>query len=173
MAAQSVVASMRVALSINETLTTGLASGNLSTSLVPDLEWVTGNTAVANGINQIFCKSASTVTLNGGANTTYTLTSLTDDAGVSRSFANGVRGLVIYVTSRSAGDYLTVGGAASNAWTGLVNSNTAVLRVYDFAAFGVTKTDKLTVTANSSEQIKITNAGNSAITFKLAVWGNT
>ena len=173
MAAQTVVASLSVKLNITETLAYGLANTNYSSSLVADLQYESGNSAVANGFNQIFCKSATSVTLNSGANATYTLTALTDDAGASRTFVNGVRGLVVYVTSRSAGDYLTIGGAASNAWTGLVNSTSAVLRVYDFAAFGVLNTDKYAVANGSSEQVKITNAGNAAITFKLAVWGNT
>jgi hypothetical protein len=173
MATQTVVATLRTTLTINETLTTGLASGNYSTSLIPSLEFEAGATNAANSINQIYCKAGSAVTLNSGANTTYTLTALTDEAGRAISFANGVRGLMIYVTSRSAGDYLNVGGAASNAWTGLVNTNGAVLRVYDFAAFGVMNTDKYAVANGSSEQVKITNAGSNAITFKLAVWGNT
>jgi hypothetical protein len=172
MPAQTVVASMSVKLTITETLAYGLSSTNYSSNLVPDLQFVAGNSATANAISQIFCKSATSVTLNSGANTTYTLTALTDDAGVARTFANGVKGLVIYVTSRSAGDYLTVGGAATNAWTGICSNGAATLRVFDFAAFGVMNTDKYVVANGSSEQVKITNAGNSAITFKLAFLGN-
>lgn len=172
MAAKTVTASLVTKLTINETLSTGLSSRIFSTDLLSDLEWVSGNTAVANGLNEIYCKAVSTVTLNSGANTTYTLTNITDDGGRAVAFANGVRGLLIQVTSRSAGDYLNVGAAASNAWTGLVNSNTAVMKVYDFAAFGVLSTDKYAVANGSSEQVKITNAGSNAITFKLAVLGN-
>ncbi len=171
MAAQTVQASLAVRLNITETLSTGLSSVNASSDLVPSLQWVAGNAAVANGITQYFCNSASTITLNSGTNTTVTLTSLTDASGSSRTFVNGVKGLLIYVTSRSAGDYLTVGNAAANTWTGFVSVNTATLRVHDFLAVGVMSTDSLGVNATSN-QVKITNSGNAAITFKLAIIGN-
>lgn len=175
MAAQTLTGRFTAKIELSEVLASALTnSQSLPGSLQVSLDYSNGNTATAGAINQEFCKGATTVTLNSNTNATYTLTSLTDDAGRSKSFANGVRGLLIYVTSRSTGGYLEVGAAASNAWTGLVNSNTAVVRVYDFFAVAVgNSTDKYTVTANSSEQIKISNPTNSAITFKLATWGNT
>lgn len=175
MAAQVLTGRFTSTINLNETLASGLSnSSSLPGTLSVAFDYTNGNSATAGAINQEFCKGYTTVTLNSGATVTYTLTSLTDDAGRSKSFANGVRGVAIYVTSRSTGDYLNVGAAASNAWTGLVNSNTAVFRVYDFFATAIgNSTDKLAVTASSSEQLKIANAGNSAITFKLAVWGNT
>lgn len=170
MAAQTVVASMTVRLTITETLAYGVGSGNYSSSLVPDLQLVAGNSATANAINQYFVKST---TLNSGANTTFVLTALTDDNGLPRSFANGVKGLKVYATTRTAGDFLTMGNAASAAWVGICSSNTATIRIADFASFDAMSTDKFVVANGSSEQLKFVNAGNSAITFKLIIWGNT
>jgi hypothetical protein len=171
MASQSVVASMSVKLNITETLSTGLASVAASSDLVPAFSWVAGNTATANGVSQYFANSTNTITLNSGANTTLTLTALTDASGSSRTLVNGVRGFMIYVTSRSAGDFLTVGNSSANSWTGFVSVNTATFRVYDFHASAVMNTDKLAV-SSTSNQLRITNAGSNAITFKVALWGN-
>lgn len=172
MAAQTVTATLKCTLSIAETLTTGLSSVNASSDLIPSFSWVSGNSATANAINQYFCNSTNTITLNSGANTTVTLTSLTDASGASRSFANGVRGLVVYVTSRSANSYLLMGNAAANTWTGFISVNTATVKITDFLAVSVANTDTLAVNATSN-QVKFLNVGNSAITFKLAVFGNT
>jgi hypothetical protein len=172
MAAQTVSGSMNVQLSLSEILPHGLSNSTATGQILPSYTLINGNTNTALGINQIFCKGSTAVTLNSNSSVTYTLTSLTDDLGRAVSFANGVRGLAIYVTSRSTGDYLSVGNAASNAWTGIVSTGTATMKVYDFAAFQVASTDKYTATNGSNEQIKILNSGTNAITFKIAVWGN-
>ena len=175
MAAQVLTGRFTSTINLNETLASGLSnSSSLPGTLNVAFDYTNGNSATSGAINQEFCKGYTTVTLNSNSSVTYTLTSLTDDSGRSKSFANGVRGLAVYVTSRSTGGYLELGGAASNAWTGLCNSTSAVIRVYDFFAVALSNsTDKYTVTASSSEQLKINNPGNSAITFKLATWGNT
>ncbi len=172
MAAQTVEATLTVKLSIAETSLNGLTSAKATGYLNTVFDWTNGVAANTNAINQIFCKAVTAVTLNGGTNTTYNLLSLTDDEGVSRSFANGVRGVLIQVTSRTAGNYLLVGNASANSWTGFCSVNTATLRVVDNLTTASTLTDVLPVNATSN-QVRIANPGNSAITFKLAVWGNT
>lgn len=173
MAAQTLTGRFAATIQMSEILASGLsnsqaAAGTLAVSY--DFVNGAGNTALA--INQEFTKGATTVTLNAAASQTYTLTSLTDDSGRTKSFANGVRFMAVYVTSRTAGDYLNMGAAATNTWTGLVNSNTAVIKLPDFFATAIGSTDKLSV-ASGNDQVKFTNAGSNPITFKLVVWGNT
>ena len=173
MAAQTLTGRFAATISLSEILASGLSNSQSaagSLSIAYDFVGGTSNTALA--INQEFTKSATTVTLNAAASQTYTLTSLTDDSGRSKSFANGVRFMAVYVTSRTAGDYLNMGAAATNTWTGLVNSNTAVVKCPDFFVTAVGSTDKLSI-ASGNDQVKFTNAGSNPITFKLVVWGNT
>jgi hypothetical protein len=173
MAAQTLTGKFYARIDINETLASGLSNtSSLPGTLTASYDLVSGNTNTALAIDQEFCKGATTVTLNASASVTYTLTALTDDIGRSKSFANGVRGLSIYVTSRTAGDFLTIGAAATNTWTGLISINTATVKVFDFFATAVASTDKYAVSAGN-DQFKITNGGSNPITFKLATWGNT
>ena len=174
MAAQVVSGYIRAQIGLSEIINSSLSvNAAISGEITPSYSYVNGASNTALGANQIFVKGASPVTLNSSSSVTYTLTAITDELGRSVSFANGVRGLAIYVTSRSAGDYLLVGNAGTNPWTGVVSTGTATVRVYDFFAVSVASTDKFTVANGSSEQVKIANAGTNAITFKIAVWGNT
>lgn len=169
--AQTLSANIGGRLEVAETLSTGFANGVLDTTLTPALAYVSGNSNTALALNASFIKGANTVTLNASANTTYTLTALTDDAGRSITLAGGVRVLVIHVTSRTAGDYLTVGAAGTNPWTSPFNGTAPALKVFDLLVLGVGSTDKYAVTINSNEQLKVTNSGSNPITFKLALLG--
>ena len=90
MAAQTLTGRFAATISLSEILASGLSNSQSaagSLSIAYDFVGGTSNTALA--INQEFTKSATTVTLNAAASQTYTLTSLTDDSGRSKSFANG------------------------------------------------------------------------------------
>lgn len=158
-------------LSLNETLPAPFANQPLSVIFSPAWSFVNGAAAVANGINQWFQPSLGTVTLAGSASATYTLTALTDALGRSLTMAGGVRAWGILVTSRTAGDYLTVGAAGTNPWVSFMGGTTPTLKVWDFHFMGVKGTDKYVVTASSNEQLKITNSGSNPITFYLIVLG--
>lgn len=171
MAAQVVTAKFSGNITVAETLSNMLESVVPSTQLLPSISYVNGVSSTSLAINQIFLKGATPVTLAAGASTTYTLTSLTDDLGRSLSMAGGVRYLIIYVTSRTAGDYLTVGAAATNPWTSIFSGTTPALKVFTLAILGVDSTDKYAVTAGSNEQLKIINSGSNSITFKIGILG--
>ncbi len=172
--AQTLTATLKPSLQVSETLGTNVSSTISDATLVPTISYVAGNSAVALGINADFIKGANTVTLNSSASVTYTLTALTDDATRAITLAGGVRVFYLTVTSRTAGDFLTVGAAASNPWTSpfaSANAATASLKVYDFIALGVGSTDKYAVANGSNEQLKIVNSGSNPITFKVALLG--
>jgi hypothetical protein len=169
--AQTLTARTTGGIQVTETLTTNFGSTVSDYTLPLSISYVSGNSANSLAINASFIHGTNTVTLATGANATYTLTSLTDDAGRSVTMAGGVRMLVLYVTSRSAGDYLTVGAAGTNPWTSPFSGTTPALKVYDLLVLGVGSTDKYTVAAGSNEQLKITNSGSNSITFKVGILG--
>ena len=169
--AQVLTAVLKPSLEITETFSTNLASTLSDATLTPVIQYVSGNSAVSLGIEADFVKGVNPVTLNSAASVTYTLTSLTDDATRSITLAGGVRLVYLSVTSRTAGDYLTVGQAASNPWTSPFVGTTPGVKVFDVLILGVGATDKYAVAGGSNEQLKITNSGSNPITFKLALLG--
>jgi len=172
MAAQTVTASMATQISVSETMSQALSNSVPATGqIVPSFAYVNGNSATALGINQYLARGVTTVTLNASANTTIVLTNTTDDIGRTVAFANGVRGIAVYATSRTTGDFLTIGAAATNTWTGLISVNTATVKVFDYFQVSVASTDKYAVSAGN-DQLKITNGGSNPITFKYVILGN-
>ncbi len=169
--AQTLSASFGNGLDVAETFGTGFTSTINDTRLIPSIQYVSGNSAISLGIDASLVKGLSPVTLASGANSTYTLTGLTDDAGRSITMAGGVRFLLLYVTSRTAGDFLTVGNAGTNPWTSPFSGTTPALKVYDLLILGIGSTDKYTVAAGSNEQLKILNSGSNSITYKLGILG--
>lgn len=169
--AQVLTAKFGNGLEVAETFSTNMQSTVSDSTLVPSLTYVTGNGAISLGINASFIKSVNTVTLNSAGTVTYTLTTLTDDATRAITLAGGVRFLMLTVTSRTAGDFLTVGAAASNPWVAPFAGTTPALKIFDLLILGVGNTDKYAVAAGSAEQLKIVNSGSNPITFKLALLG--
>jgi hypothetical protein len=109
------------------------------------------------------------VTLAPSASITYTLSALTDDAGRAVAYAR-IRRLQVFVTSKTAAsnDALTLGGAASHAWTAAF-SGTATVR--DFWEVVDNSPAGLPVASGSNDQLKITNSGSNPITFFLRTSG--
>ncbi len=171
--AQTLTATFKPTLEVAETLSTNLTSTISDATLISPIQYVAGNGAVALGINADFIKGVNPVTLNSSASQTYTLTALTDDATRAITLAGGVRILVLYVTSRTAGDYLTVGAAAANPWTSFLSGTTPASASISRPRFAlaVGSTDKYVVANGSNEQLKIVNSGSNPITFKLALLG--
>lgn len=174
MAAQTVSGKIGGSLSfieLDETLPVGTATPVVPNFLAPSWSYVNGASAIANGINQWWEPPSSPITLAGSATVTYVLTSLTDSLGRAVSFVGGVRGFAILVTSRTAGDYLTVGAAASGPWTSWLVGTTPAVIVWDFFAMMVQQTDKYVVASSTNEQLKIVNSGSHNITFTLLLFG--
>lgn len=174
MAAQTITGSVgrsQKFLEIDEVLPAPFNSGQVASYLTPSFAYVNGTSATALAINQWFVPASSPITLAASASVTYTLTALTDAISRPVSFAGGVKIWGILVTSRTAGDYLTVGQAASNPWTSWLVGTTPGVKVYDFFALAVDKTDKYAVTASSNEQIKVVNSGSNPITFNFLMAG--
>lgn len=167
----SVTADLKCSLTIDETVAF-VSSQVLEGKFTAALSYVAGAAAVSNGVNVSWTKAgAAAVTLASAATVTYTLTALTDALGRSATFAGGVRGLWIRVTSRTAGDYLTVGAAGTNPWTSMFGGTTPTIKVFKFLCVAADLTDEYAVTASSNEQLKITNSGSNSITFEIGLIG--
>jgi hypothetical protein len=134
--------------------------------------FVSGTSATPNGVNQYFSKAGTlSVTLAAAGTVTYTLTALTDALGRATTFAGGVRGFWVKVTARTAGDFLTIGAAATNPWTSLFGGTTPTLKVYKYFCIEADLTDKYVVAAGSNEQLKFTNSGSNSMTFEFGLIG--
>jgi hypothetical protein len=151
----------------SESLSLGLAATALVDALSAPSYTFTNGTG-ASQIDLHWEKAGnSAVTLAAGASVTYTLSALADDIGRTVAFAR-VRRLSLRITAKTGGDYLTVGGAATNPWTAPW-SGTVTVRDYllDVAAGATAHV----VSAGSSDQLKITNSGSNPLTFEVALSG--
>lgn len=171
MAAQTLVGKLVANLEVDETLPIGWSTATPPNYLNQTVNFVTGNSAVSLGINQWFTPASPPITLAASASVTYVMTSLTDGLGRSLSMAGGIRHLGLIVTSRTAGDYLTVGQAGTNPLTSMFVGTTPGIKVYDILILSVLGTDKYTVAGGSNEQLKITNSGSNPITFNFVTLG--
>lgn len=108
-----------------------------------------------------------TETLAAGSSSVYNLAALTDDTGRSVPFRS-LRALAVVVTSRSSGDYLSVGAATSTPFVAAWGTGSA--KVYDQIAFAVASSDAYAVTTGAGN-FKVTNSGASAITYTVNALG--
>ncbi len=169
--AQTLSGKININLNIVETVPLGTPSQQYSQTLNPIPQWGAGNSAVASGINQWFMPASTPITLASGASVTYLLSALTDGITRTISMVGGVRGWGVFVTTRTAGDFLTVGQAATSPWTSPFVGTTPGIKVYDFFALGALQTDGYAVVGGSNEQIKIANSGANPITFNFIAFG--
>jgi hypothetical protein len=161
-------------LQISEALSFGALGTNSAAAtgqINPTLAYVTGASGTSMGINLHFEKSANPVTLASSATVTYTLSSLTDDLGRNFSMAGGVTYLVIYITSRTAGDYLTLTPGATHGWTGALSGTTPSIKIFKLLLIACDLTDHFPIAAGSNDQITITNGGANSITFQIGLAG--
>ena len=163
---QNCTDALQVNHTVLETLTLGVSSASLQDQFLPAYSFSNGN-----GSNQVQLHwEAANVTLAASASTTYTLSALTDSLGRTVAFSK-VMLMILQVITLTAGDYLTVGAAASHPWTAYLGGTTPTEIVYDLLVRAVAQTDGLTVTSGSSDQLKITNSGSNSITFSIGFVG--
>jgi hypothetical protein len=115
-------------------------------------------------------------TLNAAANDDLDLTALVHTifgSTVTISFAK-IKAILIVNTSTTAGDDLTVGGAASQEWTAWVAAAGDKVRVpADSCLLISNRKTGWTVTNGASDTLRITSAGANPITYKIAVLGTS
>lgn len=171
--AQTLTGSIYTTITTTETLIYSGQSISPQSVITVNPQFSNGTSATAAAINQQYIEGAANPrTLAAGASVTLTLSALVDQLGRSFSMAGGVRALAIIVTSRTAGDFLTVGAAATNPWSSLFAGTTPALKVWDLLILSVYNTaDKYAVAAGSNEQLKIINSGSNPITFEIALLG--
>lgn len=156
---------------ITENLDYGLITLPAQGQQKPVYSWTSGTGA--GQVDLHWEKAATTaVTLAAGASVTYTLSALTDAQARPVAFAR-VDKLVIWITSKTGNDYLTVGGAALHDWVAIVGAtgNTFVVRGLEVKVAG--DATGFVVTSGVSDQIKITNSGSASITFWIALSGRS
>lgn len=168
--AQQINASVQSNFTIIESLAYGAAAANVPTTLIPVYSFTNGNgTSAPNLADDFF---VHTYTLAASASVTLTLSALTDDLGRAVAFAK-VAALLIQTTTRTAGDYLTVGNAALHPWLAFLGGTTPTFRVYALDLQVVDNIDGFAVGADTSDQLLITNSGANSITFKVALFGRS
>ena len=161
-------------LSINENLSFGALGANSAPAagqINPLLTFGNGASGTATAINLHIEEATNSITLTPSSTVTLTLSSLTDDLGRNFSMAGGVRYLVLYVTARQAGDYLTITPGASHGWTGFLSGTTPSIKVFKLFLLAVDLTDVYAITAGSNDQVTITNGGSHNITFQYGLGG--
>jgi hypothetical protein len=168
--AQVIFENIVLADTVTETLSYGSVSTQVSgtvgvaapTSLY---SWVNGT-----GAGQVDLHFEHTYTLAAGASVTLTLSAMTDDLPRSFAFAR-VRKLVIYITAHTAGDKLTVGGAATHPWAAPFADVSDKVAVRDLFLLVGSDATAYVVTSGTSDQLLITNSGASSMTFIVAISG--
>jgi hypothetical protein len=160
--------SLQVALSLVETLTVGLTSAPITDSVSPTYTLTAGT---ATGQNDLHWEQPAT-TLAAGASQTFVLSGLTDLLGRTVAFAK-VRIFLIQITSRTAGDYLTldVSSGVTHPVTSILGGTNPTEKVYDLCLKVAVQTDGFAIAIGSADQIKITNSGSNPITFVVALAG--
>lgn len=161
--------SIKLDYAVQETLDAGLAANVAVPFATTDETQLTAG--VSNNQADLHWEKRGVV-LAAGASVTYTLSALADDLGRTVALVK-VRAIVVIVTARTAGDYLTVGNAGSNPWTAPMSGTSPTFKVYKMYASVMDKTDGLAVTAGSADQLKFTNSGSNALTFTVAFVGTS
>jgi hypothetical protein len=173
-AAQVVTATFNPTITVQEQISYGALGANSSPAtgnINPTIAYVNGASGTSNGINLHIEEALNPITLASGASITLTLSSLTDDLGRNFSMVGGVRLFSIYVTIRTAGDYLTLSPGSTHGWTGFLGGTTPTIKVYKYFAIAVDLTDVYPVVAATTDQITITNSGSHSMTFQYAFEG--
>ena len=161
-------------LTVSEQLSYGAltsSSAPATGQINPSIAYVNGASGTTNGINLHIEESANPITLTPSSSVTLTLSSLTDDLGRNFSMAGGVTYFYINITSRQAGDYLTIAPGATHGWTGFLSGTSPSIKFYRIFLIACDLTDHFPITAGSNDQITITNGGSHNITFAYGIAG--
>ena len=85
-----------------------------------------------------------------------------------------VKSLLIVNTATTAGEDLTIGAAASNAWAGPLGGSSHTLRVpADSPVLMVNRKTGWSVVDSSSDILRIANSGTADITYRIAIVGTS
>jgi len=160
---------------ITETLSViGGVNATTQQQVGPIYQFVNGSSTggtVASTVDEHWeLSGVNAVTLASSATVTYTLSALTDVAGRTIALARA-RKVLIWITSRSDGDYLSVGAATVHPWTAWISSGTVTVPVFDSLTMVAANKVGLVVNAGVSDQLKITNSGSNPITFGINISG--
>ena len=104
------------------------------------------------------------------------LTALTRTMFGSVSTVNiaSIKAFLIVNTASTAGQDLTLGAAASNAWIGPLGAGTHTLDVpADSSALLVNRKNGWSVADGTSDVLRIANSGTSDITYRIAIVGTS
>ena len=112
-------------LNINAAFSQTVSSGVIGSYSVPANLQLSQQFANGTGSGQVDLCYAAKLSLAGSA-TTLDLTSITDVSGATVNFAR-VRLIVVQNLATTAGYTVTVGAAATNAWTGFLGTTTSTL----------------------------------------------
>jgi hypothetical protein len=151
-------------LTVSDSMTEQLSYGAFA-QVIPGGETPTWSWANGTGANLVDEHFEQSYTLASGASVTLTLSALVDGLGRTAAFAR-VRKYYINMTTYVDGDYLTLGGAATNAWAA-----NPIAACYDFMLAVYPGVAGYVVASGSSDQLKITNSGANPITFLIAFAG--
>lgn len=119
----------------------------------------------ASEVNQTYSRES---TLADAASETLDLYGIITDS--TRNVVNFARIKAIMIQNMGTVAALTVGGAASNAWTGPWASTISV-RPGGFVLFAATDATAWPVVQSTTDQLKILNAGGGSSTYKLLIVG--
>ncbi len=163
----NITATVAINYQVNEQISLGYASQYFQDQDQPSYAFTNGT-----GSNQADLHWEKTgVTLAAGASTTYTLSALTDDLGRSVAFVD-VAAIAVRCTTRTAGDYLTLGNATTHSWTPIWGA-TGTEKCYGYLLKVADLTDCFAVASGTSDQLKIVNSGSNSITFSIAILGRS
>lgn len=169
MSALNNTATLVTQLNNTETVALGAASQNVADNLTQTLSFSNGTGSAQ--VDQHWEKIS--VTLAASATVTYTLSALADSLGRTIPLSH-VAALVIQVTSRTAGDFLTVGdptASLTHPWSAFLGGATQSVKVYDLFALGVGLTDGYAVVASTTDELLVKNSGSNPITFQIGLIG--
>ena len=115
-------------------------------------------------------------TLSAAANDDLDLTALarTIFGGALTVTLSKVKALLIVNTHATAGEDLTLGAAATNAWVGPFGAATHTLDVSaESSVLLINRKTGWTVSDGSSDVLRITNSGTGDITYRIAIIGTS
>lgn len=156
-------------ISVSDNIAETMNIGVFSSSQQANMPTPSYSLATGTGAGQVDLhwekSTATAVTLASSASVTYTLSALTDDAGRSVPFVK-IKKVLIFLTTRTTGDYLTVAPGGTHGWTQL-----GTFTVWDLYLNVNNSTAGWPVVASTTDQITVTNSGSNSITFQIAISG--
>ncbi len=159
-----------IGLSIAEVVASALESHSVTlqtgTSLFPVLDHVLPNGTGAGKVNLVYW---SQQVIASSGTVTLTLTSLTDPAGQSISFAK-VKGIIVRVENAVTGNHVTLGNAGTHPIQLWFDATTDTEEIRDLSIH-LNTVDGWTVSSGTHDQLLFTNTGAASITIDIVIFG--